>query len=328
MPRRFASIHRGVTPPPPAVTPIRPGTTPTPTTRGPVPYDFRRPTKLSREHVRSLQLAYETFARRLTTLLTSGLRQVCHVTLGEITQQNYDDYVGSLNSPTLIVPLQIDPLGTGALELSLPVAFAAVDHMLGGPGGAQPTRALTDIETTLVRGFVEQILGVLRYALEPVVPVEITAGGIEYNPQFLQIASAADAVVVTDFELTLGRESCRMTMCLPLAPLLPRLVVSRPRESAPTASAPFGAALRGRLDEMSVDVRVCFDSVSIDSARLLTLAVGDIVDLRHRVVAPLTVEVSGQPVARALAGRAGDHLAALVVEASDATNIPASKEIR
>ena len=38
-----------------------------------VPYDFRHPTKLSREHVRLLQMAYETFARRLTTVLTGGL---------------------------------------------------------------------------------------------------------------------------------------------------------------------------------------------------------------------------------------------------------------
>ena len=80
-----------MTPPPPAVTPIRPGANPTPVTRGPVAYDFRRPAKLSREHVRSLQVAHETFARRLTTLLTSGLRQVCHVELGEVTQQNYDE---------------------------------------------------------------------------------------------------------------------------------------------------------------------------------------------------------------------------------------------
>ena len=56
------------------------------------PYDFRRPTKLSRDHVRALQMAYETFARRLTTLLTSTLRQVCRVNIREITQQSFDEY--------------------------------------------------------------------------------------------------------------------------------------------------------------------------------------------------------------------------------------------
>jgi len=50
-------------------------------TTGPVPYDFRRPTKLTREHVRMLQMAYETFARRYTTLLTSSLRVASQITL-------------------------------------------------------------------------------------------------------------------------------------------------------------------------------------------------------------------------------------------------------
>ena len=35
-------------------------------------YDFRRPTKLSREHVRVLQIAQEAFARQATTILTDA----------------------------------------------------------------------------------------------------------------------------------------------------------------------------------------------------------------------------------------------------------------
>ena len=35
---------------------------------GPQPYDFRRPIKLSREHVRMLQIVFETLLRRFPTL--------------------------------------------------------------------------------------------------------------------------------------------------------------------------------------------------------------------------------------------------------------------
>ena len=90
-----------------------------------VPYDFRRPAKLPREHVRGLQMACDTFGRRLTTLLTSSLRQVCEVTVREVTQQNYDEYIGSLPSQTLAMPLHAAPIGTGVVELALPVALAA-----------------------------------------------------------------------------------------------------------------------------------------------------------------------------------------------------------
>ena len=235
-----------------------------------IPYDFRRPTKLSRDHVRSLQVCYETFARRLTTLLTSTLRQVCRVTSLEITQQSYDEYIGQLASPTLLVPVEVVPLGPGGLEISLPAALAAIDHMLGGPGGTQPTRTLTDIETGLVRRLIDQILGVLGYALEPVVSVEYDVGQIEYNPQFLQIATAADAVVVGEFELVIGRETSSMTVCLPLAPLLPRLMTQRPREVAPAEfDAAASSRVRGEVLDMGTEVRVRFDPVAIDSATVL-----------------------------------------------------------
>ena len=67
-------------PPANSVTELRPGlSTPPAPAADVVAYDFRHPTKLSREHARILQVITETFARRLTTLLTSGLRQLCHV---------------------------------------------------------------------------------------------------------------------------------------------------------------------------------------------------------------------------------------------------------
>lgn len=288
------------------------------------PYDFRRPTKLSREHARVLQMAYETFAGRLTTLLTSGLRQVCQVTAREVTQQSYDEYVGELGSPTLVVPVDVAPLGMGALELSLPVALAAIDHMLGGPGGTQPVRTLTDIETSIFARLVEQIFGVLRYALDPICPVRLEAGPIEYNPQFLQVANAGDAVVVAHFDLVIGRESSSLTLCLPLAPLLPRLTIHKPREATPSGPG-TGAQphLRERLAGTTVELQVRFAPVALDSAIVLGLDVGDVVPLGQRVGTPLQVLVGGSPVASAIAGKAGAHLAALIVEPP----APAIKEL-
>lgn len=288
--------------------------------RGPVvAYDFRRPTKISREHVRSLQMAYETFARRLTTLLTSGLRQLCQVTVSDISQQSYDDYIGGLDSPTLITPLAIPPLaGTGTMQFSLPITLAAIDHMLGGPGGKQPVRTLTDIEATLLRGLLDQIVGVLRYAMEPIVAFEPLAGAIEYNPQFLQAAGAADAMIVGEFEMSIGQERSPLRISLPLAALLPRLA-QRPREAAAASDRSDQAAVRERLADLPLDVSLQFEPVGLSPSRVLSLAVGDLVPLAHRVGAPLSVHAGGIRYARAVAGKAGTRLAALVVEGPSGT---------
>jgi flagellar motor switch protein FliM len=282
-----------------------------------VPYDFRRPSKLSREHIRALQIAYETFARRVTTLLTSSLRQVCQVSVLDISQQSYEEYITGLEPQTLLAPLALPPMnGTGVLEFSLPVAQAAIDHMLGGPGGVQSARTLTDIETTLVRGLLEQVVGTLRYSLEPVVAVTPTLGTIEYNPQFVQATGATDAVVVGEFDMVVGQERCRMTLCIPLSPLLPRLVTHRPHEDAEQAQATEGTArlLRERLGDVPLDVAVRFAPVTLSPQRILTLTEGDLVPLAHRAGAPLSVQAGGVTFGTAVAGKAGARLAALIVE--------------
>jgi flagellar motor switch protein FliM len=293
----------------------------TPGSRAPVvtPYDFRRPTKLSREHIRMLQIAYDTFARRLTTLLTSGLRQVCQVSVVDITQQSYEEYVTGLPSPTLMAPITAPPLaGTCVLEFSLPTALTAIDHMLGGPGGTQQARTLTDIEITLMRGLLEQMVGVLRYSLEPVVRVEPVLGTLEYNPQFVQAAGATDSVVVAAFDMIVGSVTCRATLCMPLAPLLPRLLAQRSRadgsDDTRLAAEATARRLRERLGDVPVDVSVLFDSIEVSPARILGLVEGDVLPLGHRVGAPLTVQAGGVTFAGAIAGKAGSRLAALIVD--------------
>jgi len=108
------------------------------TRRGaPRTYDFRRPTKLSREHVRVLQIAQEAFARQATTILTTFLRAGARLELNGIEQFSYDDYVQTLPNPIFISTFSLEPMaGKGMLAYPLDMAMAVVDHMLGVPGSA------------------------------------------------------------------------------------------------------------------------------------------------------------------------------------------------
>lgn len=282
-------------------------------------YDFRRPTKLSREGVRLLQVTFETFARRLTTLLTSGLRQVCRVTPKDISQQTYDEFVNSRPTPTLIAPIALPHLQTTAvMEFSLPVALSAIDHMLGGPGGAQPERTLTDIETMLLKGLLDQVVGVLAYALEPVAILDPTVGTLEYNAQFVQVVAGNDATLVGVFDLAIGSQESELSLCIPLAPILPKLNAQRASIDKAAAThgggADEGRIIANRLVGTSVEVTVEFAPVSITPNQALELTVGDVIPLNHRVGQPLAIKVGDMTYANAIAGRAGNQLAALITE--------------
>ncbi len=224
-------------------------------------YDFRRPIQLSRDHSRILQLAFDSFARQATTMFTSSLRTVCQVTLASIDQRSYAEYVDELDALTYLSIFTAEPIaGQCVLEIPLPATMAAIDHMLGGPGSAeQPRRPLTEIESGVVSGFVNRLLGEMRYALAGTLSIEPEVVGVEYSPQFAQVAGATDVMVVATFDLKVHNQSDRMTLCLPFNGLVPHLVL---------AAAPAPVSDRERLIRMrsAESLRERFQSVPVDVA--------------------------------------------------------------
>lgn len=285
----------------------------------PVPYDFRRPIQLSREHSRILQLGFDGFARQATTLFTSSLRTVCQVGLRSIEQRSYAEYVDSLGASTYLTLFGIDPMaGTGVLEIPLPATMSCVDHMLGGPGTSeQPQRPLTEIETGVIRGLVDRLLGEMRYSLGSIVALEPAVTGVEYSPQFAQVAGAADVMVVVTLDLRIDEREHTATICLPFSGLHPHLVAAAApapasdRERAKRAQA--AQMVQARFAEVPVDVAVRFRSTRLGPDALTSLEPGKVLRLTHPSAAPLDVVVADTTFAHATAGAKGQRLAALIV---------------
>ncbi|WP_242624826.1 flagellar motor switch protein FliM [Krasilnikovia cinnamomea] len=286
-------------------------------TGGPAPYDFRRPIKLSREHVRTLQIAFETYARGCGTLLTTRLRVVSSVTLNSIEQLNYDEYVATLANPTILALVSLDPLpGTVLMEMSSPAVMTAIDHMLGGPGGPQPERPLTDVEMPLLRGLMERMLGELRYGFETLVDINPKLRDIEYNAQFLRAHQPGDAVVIASFEMKIGTEECVASICLPFNTILPVLEHHEAIELTPAERLARDVALRnltGGLSAAPIDVAVRFHPIRMRTDDIVDLRPGDVVPLGHPISVPLDVTVNDTVFAHAVPGNQGARLACLVV---------------
>jgi flagellar motor switch protein FliM len=286
----------------------------------PVPYDFRRPIQLSREHARTLQLGFDGFARQATTVFTSSLRTVCSVTLSNIEQRTYAEYVDSLGQSTYMTMFSADPMpGVGMIEVPLFAIFSCVDHMLGGPGSdTQPDRPLTEIESGVAHGLVERLLSEVRYYLAPVVPLEPTITGVEYNPQFAQVAGTADVMVVVTFDLRINERAHRMTICLPFSGLVPHLTSAN--QAGPMSDrermqrATSAQLLQQQFEKVPVQVSVRFRTTKLGPDALGSLQPGDVVRLAHPASLPLDVTVAGDVFAQATAGARGQRLAALIVD--------------
>ena len=288
-----------------------------------VTYDFRRPNKFNREHVRALQIANETFARQFTTVLSTTLRAVSQVSLRSVGHLTYDEYVRDIPNPSFLAVLSLSPLsGASIFHLPLPLVMTAIDRLLGGTGnGSLPQRSLTDIEQSVIRNLFDRVLRELAYAFESLTALDPSILHLESNPQFAQVAAATDMVVVVNYDIRIGSRSGEATLCIPFSSLQPVLdeVTGNALLGGWAAGDPQGVAnaVAERLDNAPMPVSVRFDEVFLSSAQIVSLRPGDVLPLHHPVGTPLTVSVAGVPRFNAMSGRRGARLACLIVDPNE-----------
>lgn len=127
-------------------------------------------------------------------------------------------------------------------------------------------------------------------------------------------------MISTFFDVKIGDEEAVASLCLPFAALHPALDVAtaksllRDRTSGDAAAA--RRALVERLDAVPVEASVRFSPVTLTSAEILQLAVGDVLPLRHPINEPLTISAAGVPCAFAVPGSTGKRLACMIVSPS------------
>ncbi|PPK94524.1 flagellar motor switch protein FliM [Kineococcus xinjiangensis] len=290
----------------------------------PVPYDFRRPTKLSRQHARVLEITYESFIRQWATLLSSTLRTTVQVQLDGIQQYSYDEYAASLPTPTVMAVFDPQPLaGSGILHLDSQMLLRCIDRMLGGTGaGEQPARTLTDIEASLARGVVERTLTELAGSMSTLMDLKPKVTGMEQNPAFAQAAAATDVMIVANFELEMAGKHGAATLAMPLDSLSAALTAAELRVASPEELR-MRRQMRDRLDDhvesIPVEVSFRFNATQLRPDQILSLVPGDLLRLRHRADTPLDVVASGARVGLAVAGARGPRLACLIVPNTEET---------
>ncbi len=282
----------------------------------PALYDFRSPSRFSREQLRALQMVNETFARQMATVLSTTLRIVGHAGLTGVDQLTYDDYTRNLPNPSLLAVCEFTPMGgDGVFQMPMEVVMSIIDRLLGGPGtDEQPSRALSDIEAGLIRSVVQRIVRELTYAFDTLAPVKCTVQSLESDVQLLQLAPPQDPMVISSFELRIGDLVSTASLCMPVSTVAPVLEVlkAKPQElTGPQAAA--AKALKDRMQDVPVTVTVAFEPIQLTSHEVLDLQVGDVLPLRHPTNQPLTLSADGVAVGAAVPGSHGSRLACQIV---------------
>jgi flagellar motor switch protein FliM len=273
------------------------------------PYDFKRPERVGKEQMRSLQTMHEAFGRNFGAALSALLRTIVELKLTSVDQLTYSEFVFSLENPTCFNLINAAPLeGQLILDINLSLLFPVIDRLLGGGNDPTPPtrRPLTEIELRLVSRITDLFCREMKLAWANVLELNLSIDRVESNPQLVQIVPPNEVVVLISFELTLGDARGMMNLCIPfnsIERISNRLSsnnwVSYGKKSATSESI---KRISDQLHGAEVEVVVDLAETSISTADLIGLRVGDIIATEKDVQRPLVVSVEGRPKFHAQAG--------------------------
>ena len=96
-------------------------------------YDFKHPTRVSKEQVRTLENLHSNLARLIANSFSTIQRSVVDCDIAFVDQTTYAEFVMSLSNPSCSFTFTIEPMGGPAIiDFSLPVAYSFIDRQFGG----------------------------------------------------------------------------------------------------------------------------------------------------------------------------------------------------
>jgi flagellar motor switch protein FliM len=247
-------------------------------------YDFKRAMRYSKEQLRSITRIHENFTRLLTSYLSAQLRTFVQIEIDLVDQVNYQEFIASIPSRTILNVFEVKPMDEKmVMEINPQVAYAILERLLGGQGDPSTRNGtLTEIETVLMQKIFTRAFDMYQEVWKNVEKIKVRWEAIESNPQFIQIASPNDTVIIIALRTTIGEITGRMTLCLPhliVEPVLPKLSTHQWLSSMSKTNVPQQDKLKQNLDTVPIPVIAEIGQATLQVSDLFNLQIGDVIGI-------------------------------------------------
>ncbi len=283
-------------------------------------YDFARPSKFSKEHLRTMEIIFEHYGRLLSTNLPIFLRKNIQVEVMNSEAVTYMEFSNSLSNPVLLGIVDFSPLeGNIIVEMASNLGFAMVDRMLGGVGEPlDKVRDFSEIELLIIERVMTSCVELLREPWENVLDFHPRLERIETNSQFAQIISPSEMIAIVTLNIKIGDVEGLMNICLPfitLEPVMDKLNTkfwySSQKEKTGES---YSDTVEALISKAKIPVKAVLGNSVITVADFSQLQVGDIVRLDTKVDEELDVFVGDIKKFTALPGASGKDYAVRVTQ--------------
>ncbi|MBS7338960.1 MAG: flagellar motor switch protein FliM [Lachnospiraceae bacterium] len=278
-------------------------------------YDFKRPAKFSKEHLRTLEIIYEHYGRLISTNLPVYLRKNVQVSVASSETVTFSEFTNALSNPVILGIVDFNPLnGNAIIELSSNLGFAMIDRMLGGQGvPLEKSRDFSDIEMTILQKLMVICMQLMREPWRNVAEINPMMERIETNAQFAQVIAPSDMVAIISLSVKIGEAEGFMNICLPYFTLEDVMDKLNTKYWYSTMqkndNENYEEHLEVLIKKIDVPVKAILGRSQVSVNDFLNLQVGDIIRLDSRVDSEMDVFVGNIQKFKALPGSSKDNYA-------------------
>ena len=281
-------------------------------------YDFNRPAKFSKEHLRTLEIIYEHYGRLISNNLPVYLRKNVQVSVSSSETVTFSEFSNALTNPVILGIMDFHPLnGNVIVELSTNLGYTMIDRMLGGSGvPLEKSRPFSEIEMTIIEKMMVLFTQLMRDPWKNVLEISPMLSRLETNPQFAQIVAPTDMTAIVTLNMKIGDVEGYINICLPfltLEDIMDKLNTkywySTMQENKDQNYEEYVEALIRKVD---VPVKAVLGKSNISVSDFLSLQVGDCILLNTKVDSEMEVYVGNIRKFTALPGANNDVYAVRV----------------
>ncbi len=264
-------------------------------------FDFRNQERAIRGRMHALDMICEKFCRNVRGAMFSLTgRKTVDVRFDGVKMMRYEDFVSNLKMPSSLNVFQVPPLrGQCVLAIDPNLVYIMVDSYFGGE-----CRFYTRIEgrdfTNVEQGFIRKVADVMFHEMtglwRGVHPLDFKFVRAEMNPQFVNIASHSDMVLVSSFKMEIESTVDNFFFCMPFSTIETiKDKLYGMQQDASYADKNWSERLRERFGQVPLSLSVEIGKAEISVSELLSLKVGDIIQLGRKIKDPLDANIEGMP---------------------------------
>ncbi|MCP4407858.1 MAG: flagellar motor switch protein FliM [Gammaproteobacteria bacterium] len=259
-------------------------------------YDFTSQDRIVRGRLPTLEMINGRFARQFRISLFNMLRRAPQIDVGDVQVLKFGEYVRNLFVPTSLNMVKVRPLrGTSLFNIDSKLVFSLVDNFFGGDGRFHAKiegREFTATEMRVVQMMLNCAFVDLKKAWTPVTNLEFQYVSSEVNPQFANIVSPSEVVVVSSFHIELegGGGDFHVTMPYSMLEPIRDLLGAGIQSDSSEMDERWSKALRYEMKRAEVSLDSSLARTRISLKDVLSLKKGDVIPIDIPELTTLRVE--------------------------------------